>query len=193
MNPDSAIREWLFKGMAIENLLDSLEADGVAVRAAEDPGAVQRVLPLEDFSPPVRRRAVEALPAYLALFCLENSIRELVVERLQAAKGTDWWLDCASSELKRKVSDRQKKEGKNRWHIQRGAHEIHYTDFGDLIGLIRRSWAEFEDLFPDENWITTRLSELEASRNIVAHNNLLDEREVQRIRMYLIDWMRQVE
>lgn len=187
-----SIRDWLFKGLAVEDLLDNLELEGISVRAAEDPGAVQRVLPLEDFSPPIRRNAVQALPAYLALFCLENSIRELVVERMQEILGSGWWDAGTSAELRKKVEQRQTTEGKNRWHIRRGAQEIYYTDFGDLVAIVRRNWEAFEDLFPDQNWVTTRLTELEASRNIVAHNNLLDDRELQRIRMYLQDWMRQI-
>ena len=50
----------------------------------------------------------------------------------------------------------------------------------------------FEDLFPDQNWLVNRLTELEASRNIIAHSNTLDKRELTRVRMYLQDWIRQV-
>jgi Swt1-like HEPN len=76
--------------------------------------------------------------------------------------------------------------------MKRGAGEIYYTDFGDLASLIRNNWEDFEDLFPDVNWVITRFSELEASRNIVAHNNSLDKNEVDRIKIYLVDWLRQV-
>lgn len=192
MTDPSTVRDWLLKGLAVEDMLDGLEADGLSVRAAEDPGAVQRVLQLEDFSATVRRNAVAALPAYLAMFCLENSIRELVVERMQESAGSDWWESGTSTELRKKVERRQDSEGKNRWHIRRGAQEIYYTDFGDLVSIIRRNWENFEDLFTDENWVTTRLNELEASLNIVAHNNAFDARELQRIRMYLKDWTMQV-
>jgi hypothetical protein len=188
----SLIREWLFKGLSIEAELDVLEADGVAVRAASDPGAAQRVIPLEDFPPDVRRSAMKALPAYLAFFCLENAVRDLVVDRMTEAKGSAWWDEAASSAIKRKVADRQAKEGINRWHIRRGANEIYYTDFGDLVTIMRNNWQCFEDLFPDQNWIANRLNELEASRNIIAHSNTLDDRELGRIRMYLQDWTRQV-
>lgn len=111
---------------------------------------------------------------------------------MQDALGADWWETGTSSELRGKVEQRQGKEGRNRWHIRRGAQEVYYTDFGDLIAISRRNWSAFEDLFPDQNWVTNRLTELEASRNVVAHNNVLDERELQRIRMYLQDWTRQV-
>lgn len=187
-----SLRDWLFKGLAVEDLLDGLEADGISVRAADDPGAVQRVLPIEDFSGEVRRAALQAMPAYLALFCLENSIRELVEERLSEAHGPTWWDSAASGNLRKKVADRQALEGVKRWHMRRGASEIFYTDFGDLTSLIRNNWASFEDLFPDQNWVITRLDELEATRNIVAHNNTLDERELQRLRLHMKDWILQV-
>ncbi len=76
--------------------------------------------------------------------------------------------------------------------MQRGASEIYYTDFGDLSSLIQNNWDDFNDLFPDVDWVLARFRELEASRNIVAHNNLLDERELDRLKMYLSDWVKQV-
>jgi hypothetical protein len=189
---EALIRDWLFKGLSLEAVLDELESDGLAVRAENDPGAIQRVMPLEDFSVDIRRSALQALPAYLAFFCLENAVRELVTERMTDAMGASWWTTGTSSEVRKKVEQRQEKEGGNRWHIRRGAQEIYYTDFGDLIVIIRNNWTVFEDLFPDQNWIANRLTELEASRNIIAHSNILDERELTRVRMYLQDWTRQV-
>ena len=188
----SAVRNWLFKCLSVEDILDRIEGDGTPVRATSDPKAVQRVLPLEGFSAEVRRSAMQALPAYLAFFCLENAIRELVAERLTENHGPDWWTERTTSDLRKKVQDRQTKEGKQRWHIRRGETEIFYTDFGDLKTLIRENWADFEDLLPDQHWVTARLDELEASRNIIAHSNVLDKRELDRIRMYLEDWIRQV-
>jgi hypothetical protein len=69
---------------------------------------------------------------------------------------------------------------------------VNYTDFGDLALILQQNWADFADLFPDQNWITARLRELEQSRNVIAHNNVLEDREIDRIRMYLADWIRQV-
>lgn len=188
----SDVRNWLFKGLAVEQLLARLEGDGLAVRAENDPGAVQRVMPLEDFSAEVRQGAMRALPAFLAFFCLENAVRELVRERLTQLHGADWWNAQVSSAVRQKVESRREKEGENRWHTRRGAHELNYTDFGDLAVILQQNWADFADLFPDQNWITARLRELEQSRNVIAHNNVLDDREIDRIRMYLADWIRQV-
>lgn len=135
---------------------------------------------------------MRSLPAFLAFFCLENAARELINERMTQQHGTDWWVTCTSAALRQKVETRRSKEGENRWHTRRGAHEVNYTDFGDLAALIQQNWEDFSDLFPDQNWISGRLRELEQSRNIIAHNNVLDDREIERIRMYLADWLRQV-
>ena len=186
------LRAWLFRALSAEDKIDTLEAEGISVRAPSDARALQRVLPLEDFPQGLRRQAMRALPVYLAFFCLENSIRGLVVERLEETHGSDWWEKCASTQMKTKVEGRRTKEGRDRWHINRGESEIYYTDFGDLSSLIQNKWVDFADLFPDQNWVLSRLTELEASRNIIAHSNSLDERDFERLRLYLQDWVRQV-
>jgi hypothetical protein len=123
---------------------------------------------------------------------LENAVRELINERMTDVHGADWWESLASSQLRKKVDDRRQKEGANRWHVARGVHAIYYTDFGDLRSLLQNNWTDFEDLFPDQNWVLTRIGELELSRNVIAHCNTLDDREVSRVRLYLQDWIKQV-
>jgi hypothetical protein len=186
------LRNWLFKALAVEATLDELESEGVGVRAATDPGALQRVMRLEEFSSPVRKGAMEALPAYLAFFCLENAVRELIADRLAENHGSAWWPSKVPGTIREKVAKRQGAEGKDRWHMARGAAEIYYTDFGDLKSIITSNWQDFEDLFPDQAWVMARLAELEASRNIIAHSNVLEDREMTRLRLYVQDWLRQV-
>ncbi|MCY3576115.1 MAG: Swt1 family HEPN domain-containing protein [bacterium] len=188
----SDVRNWLFKGLSVEDLLNRLEGEGIAVKPSTDPGAVQRALSLEGFSSEIRQSAMQAFPAFLAFFCLENAIRELVVERLKENHGPDWWAKCSTTSMQNKIQERQSKEGKHRWHVRRGETEIFYTDFGDLKDLIIKNWGDFEDLLPDQHWLSARLDELEASRNVIAHSNLLEQRELDRIGMYLEDWIRQV-
>lgn len=188
----AGIRNWLFKSLAVEDALDGFEEDGLAVRPDGDPRAMQRLVSLEDFSPDVRQTAMKTLPIYLSFFCLENAVRELIRERLAENHGPDWWAECASSSIASKVTNRKEKEGKRRWHAKRGEHEIYYTDFGDLAAIIQGNWQDFEDLFPDQNWVVSRLGELEQSRNIIAHSNELDRREMDRIKLYVEDWTRQV-
>ena len=185
------VRDWLFRALTAEDLLDRLEQGGMSVRAGEDPRALQRVLPLESFSATIRDSAMAALPAYLAFFCFENAVRELIEERMEENHGPAWWQAKVATGIQEKVEKRRQAEGQNRWHIARGAAQIYYTDFGDLKSLIQNNWTDFEDLFPDQNWLTARFAELEASRNVIAHMNVLDDRETARLRLYLQDWTKQ--
>jgi hypothetical protein len=172
--------------------MDELEKEGTSVRADVEPGALQRAVELDRFSQQVRRDVAKSFPVYMSFFCLENSVREVVTERLAENHGADWWTSCVSSPIQKKVESRKDKEGANRWHIKRGASPIHYTDFGDLSSIIINNWEEFEDLFPSQDWIKSRLDELEASRNVIAHSNTLDQKEMNRVEMYLQDWLSQV-
>jgi hypothetical protein len=187
----ASVRDWLFRGLLADNRLDELESEGVAIRAQSDPGAVQRLVPMHDFPRNVREGAIRALEAYLILYLFENSVRDLVAERLSENHGPDWWETNSTQTMRTTVAGRQKKEDANRWHMQRGAHPIFYTDFDDLSKLFVNNWADFADLLPDQQWLTARLKEIEQTRNIIAHTNVLDDREIERLRLYIEDWKRQ--
>jgi hypothetical protein len=103
---NDSIRTWLFRGLTVEDLLDRLEKDGMSVRAGTDPRALQRVLALEDFSPAIRHEAMSALYAYLAFYCLENSVRELVSDRMVDVHGVDWWDSRVATSIRDKVARR---------------------------------------------------------------------------------------
>jgi hypothetical protein len=74
--------------------------------------------PLNEFSSTIRRAAMHTLPAFLAFFCLENAVREIVVQRLTENQGADWWEKAAPKAVKDRVNQRRDKEAKNRWHVQ---------------------------------------------------------------------------
>jgi hypothetical protein len=61
---------------------------------------------------------MHTLPAFLAFFCLENAVREIVVQRLTENQGADWWEKAAPKAVKDRVNQRRDKEAKNRWHVQ---------------------------------------------------------------------------
>ncbi len=94
--------------------------------------------------------------------------------------------------IRRNVESRIKQDKKNKWHSPRANSNINYCDFGDLCNIIINNWEIFEDLFPNQDWIKTRLNYLEPSRNAIAHNNILQEHDINRINMFLKDWILQV-
>jgi hypothetical protein len=132
--------------------------------------------------------------AYPDVYVFENTIRYLVKSILEKRYGAKWWhqKDVVSNAIRREVEARKNQERQNRWHSQRGSHEIFYTNFGDLSSIISTNWDDFKSLFPDLKWIQSRMEEIEQSRNIIAHNNPLPPREVDRIDMYYKDLLRQL-
>ena len=59
-----------------------------------------------------------------------------------------------------------------------------------MPGIILNNWAHFEDLFDSQDWVKVRFGDMEKSRNVIAHNNVLEDAELERTRLYLQDWAR---
>jgi len=185
------IQNFVFRGLLLNESLGELRDTGIYSEIKETISNEESIS-LDDFSMNIRINAIKMSSIYTAFFCFENSVRELVSSRLKERYGNDWWNSCAPQKVKTKVDTRKKKEATNRWHDPRGAEEIYYADFGDLSDIIINKWNDFEDFFPDQDWIRNRLSDLENSRNVIAHNSLLSERDIIRIKSHLGDWIRQV-
>ena len=137
----------------------------------------------------------EMSETYQLFYLLENTIRSFILSTFQSEyPSTDWWDKRVPVSIKITVENRKKKENKNRWHGKRGNHPIFYTNFGDLKDIIinGHNWTKFNFFFPDQHWVISRLNDLELSRNIIAHNNLLPKDEVKRIEMYFRDWIKQI-
>ena len=58
--------------------------------------------------------------------------------------------------------------------------------------LIINHWRVFDDFFPDQAWVTSRIKDTERTRNVIAHTNELPAEEGARLEMHLRDWIKQV-
>lgn len=193
MTPTEKIQNFVFRGLLLDaslgNFADAgLELRGVVSTATE----TTKRISIEDFPMDLRMGAVKNSDIYTAFFCFENSVRNLVSARLIERKGPTWWKTCATASIQKRVADRMSKDKKNKWHAPRANDEISYCDFGDLSDIIQNNWSEFEDLFPTQDWVKTRLDDLEPSRNALAHSNVLADQDIERIAMFLRDWLLQV-
>lgn len=185
------IKQFLFNAMLAENSLDQLGSQGISVRGS---AATPPTIGVDEigFSPRILYDAAKMSSVFAAFFCLENSVRELIAERLLARKGTDWWNSAAPVKIKQAVEKLKEKESKNRYHTPRSVALIGYTMFGHLAQIMIANWDEFSDLFPDQAWVTSRFNDLEMSRNIIMHTGTLPQIEVERIQSIVRDWIRQV-
>lgn len=191
------LHNFVFRGLLLDSTLKTLGESGLEVRgdvlkSANTNQDNSQEISIEDFPIDLRNNALKMSSAYTTLFCFENSVRRLVADRLKETKGSGWWNEFSSVNIKKRVEDRIKKDSKNKWHAPRAQENIAYCDFGDLCDLIINNWECFEDLFPTQDWVKTRLNDLEPSRNTIAHHNILQDRDVKRIGMVLRDWILQV-
>ena len=193
MSTPDTLQNFVFRGLLLSSTFEELEGLGISVGASDrSEGPREGEISLDDFSASIRLQALKMAAVYQAFFCFENAVRELVEQRLKENLGNKWWQEGTTSAIRDRVSKRRLKEAANRWHSPRGESEIAYADFGDLSLMITNSWPLFDDLFPDQDWVRTRLSDLEMSRNVIAHNGVLNGREMTRITLYLKDWVMQV-
>jgi len=176
--------------LCIDDLL-KLEQSGVYIRDSDRRfGRTLSLISFAEFSATIQDGAEKMSRLYMAFFCFENSARELIAQIMRDSHGDDWWEQKVPNAIKTKVKGRKEQEDKNKWHQARSRNNIDYTDFGDMPGIILNNWSNFENLFDSQEWVKSRFADLEKSRNVIAHNNVLEASEIDRIKLYLQDWAR---
>lgn len=185
------LREFIFNGLLLEDTFNRLEESGISVKEGATLKLINRIQET-DFSPKVIYNATKMSSVFSVFFCLENSVRELIQERLAERHGSTWWSDTIPSNIKINVEKLKDKEKQNKYLGQRASNNIGYIFFGQLCQIIIKNWDDFSDLFPDQHWISSRFNDLEISRNIIMHTGILPEIEIERIESICRDWLRQV-
>ena len=187
------LRDFVFRGFLGVHACRDMQTQGLLHQPLSSVSQRHDIDLLAPIQESVRNAALQMQRAYLLLFTLENIVRELITSRLEESNGADWFEKCATNQMKTKVTDRKQKEDRDLWHTGRNKLPIYYLDFGDLSKLIVNNWLQFEDLLlPGQPWVQARLDEAEKSRNVIAHTNVLAPEEVDRLEMYLTDWMKQI-
>ena len=129
-----------------------------------------------------------ATHAYPLMYIFENSVREFISRVLRVKHGNSWWDTAAPKDVKQEVERRRQRESKNPWHGKRGAHSIFYTDLDHLARIVTANWQDFALYLPNQQWLTQKLDETTFSRNVVAHNNPLADKDIKRVEVFLSDW-----
>lgn len=186
------LHERAFRGVLLHADISGREDRGEIPRGM-DPLSRPRLLGrfTEFFPAEVVDRAEKMAYVYGLIYCFENAVRDLTAQRLEERKGAQWW-DAIPDKVRKYVEDRQKEAEENKWHETTVEANIDYTLFGQLASIFKTLWQDFDDLFPSQQWIVQRLEELERSRNVVMHGNILPPSEIERIERYLTDWLKQV-
>lgn len=191
MKSISNLKQMVMNGMLVQSEIDKFSQDGIL---KSDGKKLKSPVDIENwnFSPIITSSANKMSPVYIAFYCLENSVRDLIVDKLYEIHGANWWEKCVPDKTKKRVEQLKIKEQKNKYHSQRSTNNIGYTLFGDMASIIVANWSDFSDLLPNQAWITSRFEDLEMSRNIIMHSGVLPEDEIERIKTCVQDWIEQV-
>ena len=188
---EKKLREFVFNGLLLQDSFDALQKEGISVSASGDFQQVTRVVEA-DFSPRVWHDATNMASVYQAIFCIENTMRSFIVERMSERHGLDWWEEKVNIKIKKAVKSLRDKEEKNKFFSSRSDSDIGYTMFGNLGQLIIDNWEDFSDIIPSTACLSSLMADLEMARNIVMHTGVLPQVEIDRISSITRDILRQI-
>ncbi len=183
-----------FKGLLTEEALDKAgrKSKGDFSEAWELETSKRLGIPLMDEEFVIKSRKMAVV--YTAICAFENSVREFIAKKLFEEQGEKWWELCVKKDIRVNAENRKKSEKDVRWLTPRGDSMIYYTEFGDLISIMTKpeNWEFFEVHIGKKEWAKQIIETLEKSRNIIMHSGELAPTDIERVGMYIRDWIRQV-
>lgn len=188
----SKIHDFVFRGMLTEEALDRA---GRSVRvSSEGPGEaeIEKTLSIASLPEDLVQQAKTMSTVYTAVAAFENSVRELISGVLLEAIGEDWWNKAVSQKVSDRAEKRKTDEDKIKWHTNRGVHPIYYTTMADSVNVIRNNWEHFEPYVQSVDWVASVFDAVERSRNVIMHSGVLDQGDIERLGIFVRDWIKQV-
>jgi len=189
MDNQSKIKLFVLANSLAENSLDKIEDkyEIDLVRKEKEVNSEQSYY--AQFDSVFRKEAKEMSKHYEVFYCLEKSIRGLVVQLMFEKYGESWWEDKVKDEIKKNVNDNIQKEIESGF-TERSQSEIDYTTFGELTEIVKNNWDAFSNLFKDVKAFSKIMSSLNQLRGPIAHCCPLAEDEVVRLNLVVKDWFR---
>lgn len=139
-----------------------------------------------------RKNAAHMSRYYEIFYLLENDIRRLIVETMEAAHGTNWWETHVPQGVLEEVRKNRNREAQAAVSI-RSEDDIDYTTFGQLGDIIRDNWPDFAGMLSNQSAVSRVMSALNMLRGTIAHCGVLADDEVDRLKLAIRDWFRVLE
>lgn len=139
-----------------------------------------------------RKNAARMSRYYEIFYLLENDIRRLIVETMEAAHGATWWDTHVPTGVLEEVRKNRNREAQAAVSV-RSEDDIDYTTFGQLGDIIRDNWSDFAGMLSNQSAVSRVLSALNMLRGTIAHCGVLAEDEVDRLKLAIRDWFRVLE
>src|SRR5260370_27771649 len=138
---DEQIQLLGMRNLLLEAEFAQLEERGLEIGHEK---TIQRdtLVDVELFDRDIRLEARRMADFYVVYYCLENTVRRLIAERLQDKHGANWWDTAVPNGIKQAVAEKQLQEKQTVLAI-RFDDPLSYVNFVDLIPIIDSNCNSF--------------------------------------------------
>lgn len=185
------VYDFVFKGLLTEEALDRAGRKNRSSLLLSDE-EIANTLSISSLPDDLVNEARQMAMVYTAVAAFENAVRELISGVLLESKGEKWWEDSVSQKIRERAEKRRDDELKVKWHTQRGSAPINYTTMADLINIMRNNWDDFEAHIQSIDWAANVFDAVERSRNVIMHSGVLEKGDIERLGIFIRDWVKQV-
>ena len=187
----ASTQAFLYRVVTTNESVEEMRTQGLlrdAIPAGFDSNGRESVL--RDFGLQAQVEAKRMGTAYELLYCLENSVRELIESTLIETLGaSDWWGQGVPEEIRTSAEHRARDDERAPWHGPRGESHLVYVDFVQLGAIIEANWEHFRDLLGDRTWVTNYFREMNRTRRALAHTGSLTQHDVDWMDMRVRQWL----
>uniref|UniRef100_Q479W0 Swt1-like HEPN domain-containing protein n=1 Tax=Dechloromonas aromatica (strain RCB) TaxID=159087 RepID=Q479W0_DECAR len=189
MDAESKVKLFVLSNSIAEHRLDRVESE-----LGLDLGRYEKAVTKEEdyyaqFDAAFRNEAKVMARHYEIFYCLEKSIRSLIVQIMKESYSDNWWDLKVREDIKRNVEANIRREAESGF-TERSELEIDYTTFGELTSIVQDNWEAFSALFKNPKAFSKIMTSLNQLRGPIAHCCPLAEDEVVRLNLAVKDWFR---
>jgi hypothetical protein len=192
MDTEERIKIFVLSNSLAENSLDKIEAGLSIDLLRHEKEAAKEQDYYAQFDAAFRQEAKEMARHYEVFYCLEKSIRSLIVQIMKETYSDNWWELKVREDIKKNVELNIKREAESGF-TERSELKIDYTTFGELTSIVQDSWDAFSGLFKNPKAFSKIMTSLNQLRGPIAHCCPLAEDEIVRLNLAVKDWFRLME
>lgn len=193
MNKLDKIKLFALANSLTEHHLDQVEKEHDLNLQREPKQEIQKKDFYLQFSSDYRKEAKAMAEHYEVFYCLEKSIRNLILELMAEKYGENWWNEKVQDAIRNNVDQNIKREEDSGFTI-RSEEKIDYTTFGELSQIVTSNWEAFDELFKRGQRSFQRImTSLNQLRGPIAHCSPLAADEIVRLELTVKDWFRLME
>jgi hypothetical protein len=189
MDIEAKIRLFVLANSLTENRLDKVENDLDLDLGRKEKEPIKEQDYYAQFDSAFRIEAKEMARHYEVFYCLEKSIRSLIVQLMKEKYSDNWWDSKVRDDIKKNVEANMKKELESGF-TERSELKIDYTTFGELTSIVQDNWEAFSPLFKNPKAFSKIMASLNQLRGPIAHCCPLAEDEIVRLNLVVKDWFR---